>query len=253
VRLVYFAGALIAMTVFPQAGGGEPASAMTIPFQEPVAVSTADFDRFVVEMGAASALWLKGDKARASDQMKRALETYAVENESRIPKGELTPIERDVLDIRDAARDPRNFDALDMHEGPTYLVAVLDPSVKVTLANQSTGVVALRRPRVGRPLTLYLNNDQSDQLTSVLGTPWPDPARDASVLWARFLPIKPRHAVVGWSIHAHPAIRQVKFLNAKRTRAEVVVQTSDFTWSVVFFEKSRGRWSITHSKERWIA
>lgn len=206
----------------------------------PLEDGAQDFVRLVDGLRTASVTWVSGHRREASALMEKALEAYVEMQTVRYPQRTLTPIEQEVLAIRDLVRAHASYPI-------SYRAAVLDPRVRVTLFDQREGWVTVRRPLANRPWTLYLSPHRVKALEAIL-TELSQPGRrledGPQPLWAQFLAAFPGH-MRPWTVLASPSLDGIRFMDHRHQTAIVWVRLGDAQYEAVECRKVNGAW-------RWI-
>jgi tetratricopeptide (TPR) repeat protein len=231
-----------------------------------------DFAVTVAKIAKASLLWKKGaTDAESSMMMMQALDEWHAQQRMAKPGNGL---EQDVADIRAVAFLPKggavfgssSWNAFDW-PGAAPPFAIVNPNVRVKLANGEIVQVSVKQPLRTDSKVLFLDNDQLGLLratmvrlggsrrrvpTGVMETPNQPvgAAIDILALWKKFFPARPGHWG-GWDLETYPVITEIAFIDAARTRAEVAV-TIGYSGATVVLEKEGSAWTAKRLINQWI-
>ncbi|HET6893117.1 MAG TPA: tetratricopeptide repeat protein [Pyrinomonadaceae bacterium] len=75
-------------------------------------------------------------------------------------------------------------------------------------------------------------------------------SQDILALFCRFFPARPGHWG-GWELETYPAVTQIEFVNADRTKANASV-TIGYSGATVMLEKINGKWRAVGLTNQWV-
>jgi hypothetical protein len=190
------------------------------------------------------------------------------------PGSSLTPLAKDVSDIRDLAFRPNGdgvhvgstWDSYSFSDAPARFV-IVNPEVSVKHADGTIERVTLRHaPAGGDSAVLLLNADQIlvlGRMMTKLGGPKRRPPADIMevpnqpvgqtldilAFWNEFFPARTGHWE-GWVFASYPIITEIAFVDAARTAAGAHV-TIGYSGATVMLEMKNGIWQAVGLTGYW--
>jgi hypothetical protein len=245
--------------------------------REALARLTKDADAFArtaARIAGATILWKQGAEHPARTLMDQALTGWLADQPRPQPRSTLSPMERDVAEIRDLLFRPRGdgiysgkgWNAFEWpSQSPGFWIAT--PDVSVTLPNTSPMTVTLYQEfgderqvlmfdPVQRSILLRmvdaLGGTQTEEPDSIMATPHQPigASLDVMALWNEFFFASPWHWG-GWVIETYPMVTQILFDDEARTRAAVKV-TVGYSGGTILVEKEDGVWKARRFVEMWV-
>ena len=227
------------------------------------ATGTYEFGVFMADVARASILWQNGSSQDAESAMRAATDRWAL-SQRELRDRPRTDLPRDVAAIRELILRPPANTALDgfarsalgsQRKGPFLVV---DPDVRVRFADQTIGRITVYQSFPGSEHVLFLTNEQRSALSGIVtaldgrqyqarvaaGGAMPGTSNGGRPavrpFWDRFFPETMWRQTPG---EAAPAIAELEFINAERTRAAARIW-ADNHGATVMLEKVDGRWRV---------
>jgi hypothetical protein len=233
-----------------------------------------DFAVGAALIARASILGRRGAAAEAKPFMQSALNQLRLAQQRRPPQA-LSPLERDVADIRDLVFQPQGRGAFAGTQWSSYELSttvqpflVVSSDIFVHLPGDLVERVVIDAvPAAGIPRALALRADQIALLEKILstigGTETRQPvsvmeppfqpvgaAVDISAAWNEFFPVQRGHWG-GWLIETFPSITTVQFSDAARTKAVAAFRVG-YSGGMVPLLKKNGKWTAQSAVYVWI-
>jgi tetratricopeptide (TPR) repeat protein len=188
--------------------------------------------------------------------------------------GSRTPVERDVIHIRNEVFKPKGGGVLDdgrwnafKWEAANAPYVVVDSELRVKSSTGAVTTVAVYDAFPDVPNVLFLNDERRAVLervmlrlggtkkfawTEVMQTPNQPagPALDVLSLWKKSFWAQPGHWG-GWVFESYPIITEIEFVDEARTRAAVKV-TVGYSGGTVQMHKENGVWVARELTNWWI-
>ena len=217
----------------------------------------------MADVARASILWQNGSSQDAESAMRAATDRWAL-SQRELRDRPRTDLPRDVAAIRELILRPPANTALDgfarsalgsQRKGPFLVV---DPDVRVRFADQTIGRITVYQSFPGSEHVLFLTNEQRSALSGIVtaldgrqyqarvaaGGAMPGTSNGGRPavrpFWDRFFPETMWRQTPG---EAAPAIAELEFINAERTRAAARIW-ADNHGATVMLEKVDGRWRV---------
>jgi tetratricopeptide (TPR) repeat protein len=231
-----------------------------------------DFPVVAARLAQACLLLRRGDVSSAETRTGQALDDWHAPQRLDEP---VSPLERDVADIRRAVLLPdgggvygsQHWNAFEWPASGTPPFAIVNPTVRVTLASGEITKVTLRQSLGGDRKVLFLGDDDLNLLryvlaklggarrrvpTAIMETPNQPVGESMNILalWNKFFAARPGHWG-GWELETYPVVTKIEFIDAARTKAEAAV-TIGYSGGIVLLEKVEGHWVARRLTSRWI-
>ena len=233
----------------------------------------SDFSAYAATIARAAILWKQGAATEAQALMKDALSGWHAQQPTSETVAENT-VEEDVMAIRNVVFRPAGggvygaggWNAFTWPRTAARFL-VVNPDLSVKLFAGETIRVRCSGALPGLDNVLFFDNDQirffstmishiggnrRRQPTAVMETPNQPigSSLDILALLNRFFAARPGHWG-GWEFETYPAIGQIEFLNAERTRATAAVIIG-YSGTTVVLEKKDGIWRATGLTKSWV-
>lgn len=239
---------------------------------ESLAAEPYGFSVFAAQVARATLHSIVGPTSRAGELMSDALAQWHEHGASLYARRSATPLQRDVMDIRDAVFNPnanwprhefrhlRSFDS-----PPPFFIAT--PDLRVKLHDDTDVRVEAASRLSARPGALLLDGEQIAVLERILtGLGGTKPHAPQSVMetrnqpigrlehiqrfWNRFFTMGPGHWG-GWILQTFPIVNEVTFIDAARTKGAARIRTG-YQGSTQLLTKSDRTWKVSGSSGYWI-
>jgi tetratricopeptide (TPR) repeat protein len=235
------------------------------------------FDSFVATaaLAKASLMMMGGQSESAEAVIATTLESW-LKSQSDLTARALAPgIEADIAEIRRVVFRPlgdlplyggMRANAFSFPTGPPRFVVVrADVQVKTADGQVGRHMIYQRFPDLDHVLLLTsdelsliqrlvptIGGTRTRAPTSVMQTPNQPvgSSMDILSLFGRFFPTRPGHWG-GWELETYPAVTQIEFVNAERTKANAQV-TIGYSGATVVLEKVDGKWRAVALTNQWI-
>ena len=230
------------------------------------------FSVFAAQVARATLHSIVGSTSRAAELMSDALVQWHEHGAALFARRSATPLQRDVMDIRDAVFHPNanssrhEFSRLRSSDSPPRFF-VATPDVRVKLHDGSDVRVEAASRLSARPGALLLNQEQiavfERILTGLGGTRLRAPqsvmetpnrpigaVEHIQKFWNRFFTMGPGHWG-GWILQTFPIVTEVTFIDAARTRGAARIRTG-YQGSTQLLTKGDGTWKVSGSSGHWI-
>ena len=239
---------------------------------ERLAREPLDFAVTAARIAEACLLGKRGDLSQAEARTGQALADWHAQQRLEEPA---TPLERDVADIRRMVFLPDGGDVYGSSGWNAFKwpasgappFAIVNPAVRVKLANGEITRVTVRQSFGVSRKVLFLGDDDLNLLRYVLAKLGGSKRRvpsaimetpnqpvgasmDILALWNKFFPARPGHWG-GWDLETYPVVTQIEFTDADRTKADAAV-TIGYSGATVVLEKVDGRWIARRLTNQWI-
>ena len=224
---------------------------------EPLTAEPYGFSVFAAQMTRATLESMVGSDSRAEELMSSALSRWHEHGAARFAKPSPTPLERDVLEIRDAVFRPHvtwprhQFNELRSSDAPSpFFIAT--PDVLVRLHDDSRVRVDAASRLAPRPGALILDEEQiavlERILTSVCGPA--DGSKQIQRFWNRFFTMGPGHWG-GWIVETLPIVWEISFIDAARTRGGARLRTG-YAGHTQLLTRENGGWKLGATRQHWM-
>jgi tetratricopeptide (TPR) repeat protein len=240
------------------------------------AMAKEPFDAIVATAGLAKALLMatEGRDGDAEALMARTLDLWMVSQHDLTSRPPAEGVDADIAEIRQLVFRP--LGDLPVYAGhfrfPTALprLIVVSPDLQVKTSDGQVRRHTVYQTFPDLDHVLFLTSDEARLLARLLstigGTGRSAPARDTPTpnqpmsastnifpFWTRFFPTQPSPSQSGlWDLETFPTVRQVEFVDAERTKANVSVVLG-YEGATIVLEKSDGKWRAVRLVNQWIA
>jgi TolA-binding protein len=240
------------------------------------AIGTEPFDSVVATANLARAAMMltDGQDADAEALTGRTLDSWIENQRSLTTQAPAPGIEADIAEIRRVVFRPLGDP---IYSGmwtnaftfPTTLprIIVVCPDFSVKTADGQINRHTLYQKFPDLDHVLFLRTDELSLLTRILPTMGGTKRRvptavmetpnqpvgssmDILRFWNRFFPARPGHWG-GWELETYPAVSQIEFVNAERTKANAHV-TIGYSGGTVVLEKIDGHWRALKLVGQWV-